>query len=187
MYELPDPTWITDLKLLSKVTFPGSTATLIWMSQMFTEIRKKTKPKSNTLFYLVIQQRLQHGTCWSTCSESISLVGAHWVKAINCSLPWQKKQYVITIQKDKQFPQNQLSGQAVSGTLQTPANLYQTPLSMFRWCFLQQTHYSCSLVRYPRLFSLFKPQPCSNRCFLQYLPQKKCWCRITKAEKCARV
>lgn len=53
---------------------------------------------------------------------------------------------------------------------------------MFRLCFLQKTRYCCSLVQYPRLFSLFKPQPCFNRCFLQYLPQKKCWCKIIKAK-----
>lgn len=45
MYGLPGPTWVIDLKLLSKVTFAGSKATLIWMSQIFTEIKKK--PKQN--------------------------------------------------------------------------------------------------------------------------------------------
>lgn len=58
---------------------------------------------------------------------------------------------------------------------------------MFRWCLSQKTHYGCSLVQYPSLFSLFKPQPCFNRCLLHYLPQKKCWCRVIKAERWARV
>lgn len=50
--------------------------------------------------YLVVKQGLQHGAGWASSLEGVSLVGAHWVKAVHGSLPLKKKTVSMRMHPD---------------------------------------------------------------------------------------